>query len=92
MICPRDLAATPINATDTLLQEQGTLSGSGGIVMDNGLGSGYRIVFRSSGILYFGASNIKFLPASRNTARGSMVCISLQGRARVIPITDACPS
>ena len=126
VICPRDLAATPINATngtaypcnttsgapwekgwiifvdlnannqfnatDTLLQEQGTLSGSGGIVMDNGLGSGYRIVFRSSGILYFGASNIKFLPASRNTARGSMVCISLQGRARVIPITDACPS
>ena len=126
VICPRDLAATPVggingtaypcntasgapwekgwiifvdqsannqfNATDTLLQEQGTLSGSGGIVMDNGSDSGDRIVFRSSGILYFGASNIKFLPASRNTARGSMVCISLQGRARVIPITEDCRS
>ena len=79
------------NANDTLLQEQGALTGSGGIVMDNG-GNNERIVFRSSGILFYGASNIKFLPASRKTERGSMVCISMQGRTRVIPISGACPS
>lgn len=126
VICPRDLAATPVgatngtaypcntasgapwekgwiifvdqsannqfNATDTLLQEQGALSGSGGITMNNGSSNGDRIVFRNSGVLYYGASNIKFLPASGNTARGSMVCISMQGRARVLPITNTCPS
>ena len=79
------------DATDTLLKEQGTLSGSGGIIMDNGSNSD-RIVFRNSGILYFGASNITFLPSSRDTSRGAMVCISMQGRARVTSIASNCIS
>jgi type IV fimbrial biogenesis protein FimT len=78
-------------AADTLLKEQGTLSGSGGIIMDNGSNSD-RIVFRNSGILYFGASNITFLPSSRDTSRGAMVCISMQGRARVTSIASNCIS
>lgn len=77
-------------AGDTLLREQGALAGSGGIAMNNG-NQGDRIVFRNSGILFFGASNIKFLPASGNAVRGAMVCISMQGRARVLPIADSCP-
>ena len=122
VICPRDLAATPISSTypcntttgakwdngwiifvdqsannqydasETLLKEQGSLSGSGGITMNNGSSNGDRIVFRNSGILFFGASNIKFLPTSQDSTRGSMVCISLQGRTRVVDITPTCPS
>ena len=122
VICPRDLAATPISGTypcntttganwnngwiifvdqsannqydasETLLKEQGSLSGSGGITMNNGTNNGDRIVFRNSGILYFGASNIKFLPTSQDSTRGSMVCISMQGRARIVDITPTCPS
>ena len=122
VICPRDLAATPISSTypcntttgagwdkgwiifidqnasnqydasETLLKEQGSLSGSGGITMNNGSSNGDRIVFRNSGILYFGASNIKFLPTSQDSTRGSMVCISLQGRTRVVDIAPTCPS
>ena len=79
-------------ASETLLKEQGSLSGSGGITMNNGSSNGDRIVFRNSGILYFGASNIKFLPTSQDSTRGSMVCISMQGRARVVDIASTCPS
>ena len=86
------VANNQYNATDTLLKEQGTLSGSGGITMNNGAGTGDRIVFRNSGILYFGASNITFLPSSRDTSRGAMVCISMQGRARVTSIASNCIS
>ena len=122
VICPRDLAATPISSTypcntttgakwdngwiifvdqsannqydasETLLKEQGSLSGSGGITMNNGSSNGDRIVFRNSGILYFGGSNIKFLPTSQDSTRGSMVCISFPGRARVVDIAPTCPS
>lgn len=122
VICPRDLAATPISSTypcntttgakwdngwiifvdqsannqydasETLLKEQGSLSGSGGITMYNGDSNGDRIVFRNSGILYFGGSNIKFLPTSQDSTRGSMVCISFPGRARVVDIAPTCPS
>ena len=122
VICPLDLAATPISSTypcntttgakwdngliifvdqsannqydtsETLLKEQGSLSGSGGITMNNGSSNGDRIVFRNSGFLYFGASNIKFLPTSQDSTRGSMVCISMQGRARVVDIASTCPS
>jgi len=79
-------------ASETLLKEQGSLSGSGGITMNNGSSNGDRIIFRNSGILYFGASNIKFLPTSQDSTRGSMVCISMQGRARVVDIASTCPS
>lgn len=79
-------------ASETLLKEQGSLSGSGGITMYNGDSNGDRIVFRNSGILYFGGSNIKFLPTSQDSTRGSMVCISFPGRARVVDIAPTCPS
>jgi prepilin-type N-terminal cleavage/methylation domain-containing protein len=78
------------SSTDTLLKEEGKLSSSGGITMRNGIIVSDRIVYRSSGILLQGASNIKFLPVSQNETRGSMVCISMQGRARVIGAADSC--
>jgi prepilin-type N-terminal cleavage/methylation domain-containing protein len=77
------------SSTDTLLKEEGKLSGSGGININNGFAND-RIVFRSSGVLLQGAWNIKFLPASRNETRGLKICASIAGRTRVIGAADSC--
>ncbi len=68
---------------DTLLRVQGAISTSGGINEATG-GAPNKFVYRSTGILRDGgASSFTFDAKSLNARQRKLVCISMQGRARV---------
>lgn len=78
-------------SSDTLLRVQGAFSDSGGI------GPGASTIdflrFGSTGILEVGMSSFVFNPVSLTGSRQKLVCISKQGRARVLAdSTAACNS
>jgi type IV fimbrial biogenesis protein FimT len=68
---------------DTLLRVQGAISTSGGINEATG-GAPNKFVYRSTGILLNGgASSFTFDAKSLSASQRKLVCISLQGRARI---------
>ncbi len=70
------------NAGDTLLRIQGAYSDSGGI---GSSGTTVNLLkYRPTGILSAGMSTFVFNSLSLNSARQKSMCISMQGRARVL--------
>jgi len=85
-----DAAYTFDAAKDTLLRVQGPISTSGGIIEKTG-GAPNKFVYRSTGILLEGGmSSYTFDAKSMNTTQKKLVCISLQGRARISTSLTAC--
>lgn len=77
---------------DTLLRVQGPFTDSGGMPVQGGSAVD-KFVFRATGMMSAGAATLVFNTASLNAARQKAVCISLQGRARLLPdSTTACNS
>jgi type IV fimbrial biogenesis protein FimT len=66
---------------DSLLKAQGPMQSSGGIVPAATVG---KFVFRSTGIMSAGASQMVFNSKSLASTRQKIVCVSFQGRARVL--------
>lgn len=82
----RDLDAGNVYSAaggDTLLKAQGALSGSGGIAQVSGA-TVTKFVFRPTGLLSAGASSYTFNSASLASTQQRLVCISMQGRARIL--------
>jgi len=76
--------------TDTLLRVQGPISDSGGIIEKTG-GAPNKFVYRGTGILLAGgASSYTFDAKSMYSTQKKLVCISLQGRARISASLIAC--
>jgi len=68
---------------DTLLRVQGAITTSGGINEATG-GAPNKFVYRSTGMLLNGgASSFTFDAKSLSTSQRKLMCISLQGRARI---------
>lgn len=74
-------AASGFQSGDTLLRVQGAYRDSGGIVPTATMNM---FVFRPTGILSAGMSSFTFNTASLTAARQKLVCISMQGRARIL--------
>jgi type IV fimbrial biogenesis protein FimT len=66
---------------DTLLKVQGEIPSSGGIVPAATVG---KLVFRPTGIMAAGASQLVFNSRSLSSEQQKVVCISFQGRARIL--------
>ncbi len=69
-------------AGDSLLKVQGALTDSGGI--EKTTAGTVKFVFRPTGLMSTGASAFTFNSASLTGSRQKLVCISMQGRARVL--------
>ena len=82
----RDLDAGNVYSAaggDTLLKAQGALSGTGGVAQVSGAAV-TKFVFRPTGLLSAGASSYTFNSSSLSTTQQRLVCISMQGRARIL--------
>lgn len=66
---------------DTLLKVQGAMASSGGIVPAAAIG---KFVFKSTGIMSAGASQMVFNSQSLASNQQKIVCVSFQGRTRVL--------
>ena len=66
---------------DTLLRVQGEITSSGGIVPAATIG---KFVFRTTGIMTAGASQMVFNSRSLSSEQQKIACISFQGRARIL--------
>lgn len=71
---------------DVVLRVQGALSGSGGVNSSGGSTVVFR--FRPTGLLGSGATQMTFDAVGRPSGPRRRVCISLQGRTRVIAESD----
>ncbi|MES2412329.1 MAG: GspH/FimT family pseudopilin [Pseudomonadota bacterium] len=79
------------NTGDTMLRVQGNMPDSGGIGGSSGTVNMFK--FRSTGMLSAGMSSFVFNTISVDSSRQKLVCISMQGRARVLPnSTSSCNS
>jgi type IV fimbrial biogenesis protein FimT len=68
---------------DALLRAQGELVNSGGIVKTSGAAVN-KFIFRPTGLMSAGASSFTFNSISLTSNQQKLVCISMQGRARVL--------
>ncbi|MCY1164612.1 type II secretion system protein H [compost metagenome] len=87
----RDLDASnnySSSGNDSLLRVQGVLADSGGILKTSGAAVN-KFVFRPTGLLSAGAASFTFNSASLNGAQQKLVCISMQGRARILSDSNA---
>ncbi len=75
---------------DSLLRVQGSYGDSGGISTAPAIN---RLVFRPTGLMSAGASTFTFDSASLAAAQRKLVCVSMQGRARILATSSsACNS
>lgn len=66
---------------DTLLKVQGAMASSGGIVPAATVG---KFVFKSTGSMIAGASQMVFNSQSLSSNQQKIVCVSFQGRVRIL--------
>jgi type IV fimbrial biogenesis protein FimT len=80
------------SAGDTLLRVQGIFKDSGGIDKTT-TPAVNKFIFRPTGIMSAGASSFAFNSSSLTSSQQKLVCISMQGRARIlINSSSACNS
>lgn len=80
--------ANDYGAGDTLLRVQGTFADSGGITSSP---AADRFVFRPTGLMSTGYSKLTFNSVTSDASRQKFVCISMQGRGRILKTaTTAC--
>lgn len=79
----RDLNSTNTYnaANDTLLRVQGEAKDSGGIVPSSTVD---KFIFRPTGLMSAGASTFTFNSVTQEGSRQKLVCVSRQGRARIL--------
>lgn len=70
-----------LGADDLLLRVQGAFSDSGGITSGSGADIVYR--FRPTGMLASGVDSLRFVSRSADATQQRVVCVGLQGRARI---------
>ena len=86
----RDLDAGNVYSSaggDILLKAQGALSGSGGVTQTSGATD--KFVFRSTGLLTSGLSSFTFNSNSLDPRQQRLICVSMQGRARILATAAA---
>jgi type IV fimbrial biogenesis protein FimT len=79
-------SSSDYSAGDSLLRVQATATDSGGIVPSATMN---KFVFRPTGLLSAGMSSFTFNTTSGNNARQKLVCVSMQGRARILANSTA---